>query len=537
MVKTIPDAKSITLSQNPLKEAIVEQTKDSTLKDAVSTAVTEISNSKSPTKNPADNNLLETKVQPIPLSEELPPVPNLDENMVPVAIRNYAFDEARRIQCPVVFIVVQIIAALGSMIAYNYKVQIKANDDFAIFPNIWCMIIGDPSVKKSPALQSAMRAIYWLEAKARELAKSVQHDLEMYEKAGVDPYADKKAMAKSLLEEGKKEDAFKLLNEIEKATNTEPERYTIADATVQALGVALKKNPHGLIMIRDELGALINHLERTENADIRAQFMEMFAGNNPLIVDRIGRENIHLLRVILSITGSIQPSVLNRFVNQAVNGHINDGFMQRFQLAVWPDPVKDIGWIDMKPSLGALEAYQALFNRFAELRSDDDTPKVLRFSDDAMDVVKNYWNTFSADIQDEDLHPVVRSHLAKSPKLFGTIAAVFHLAENDDLVISKANAELALRWYLFLKPHVIRIYSGSTNAPIAAAKNLLRKREKLEETFSIRDIRRKGWIGLKESKSIEQALEVLVDHNYLREVLPSISPARGRPTVRYRWIN
>ena len=57
--------------------------------------------------------------------------------------------------------------------------------------------------------------------------------------------------------------------------------------------------------------------------------------------DRIGRGTIDIESVIFSVMGGITPSPLSDYLRQAVGeGALDDGLMQRFQLAAWPDTTR-----------------------------------------------------------------------------------------------------------------------------------------------------------------------------------------------------
>ena len=58
---------------------------------------------------------------------------------------------------------------------------------------------------------------------------------------------------------------------------------------------------------------------------------------------------------------------------------------------------------------------------------------------------------------------------------------------------------------------------------------------KLNKFFSVRDVQRKNWSGLSENEDIRKGLDVLVEHNYLRECLDK--DTLGRPKNTYEIHN
>jgi len=55
---------------------------------------------------------------------------------------------------------------------------------------------------------------------------------------------------------------------------------------------------------------------------------------------------------------------------------------------------------------------------------------------------------------------------------------------------------------------------------------------KLQDGFTVREIKRKGWSGLNNPEIIQDVLALLVDYRYLK----TIETDSGRPTARY-YIN
>lgn len=105
----------------------------------------------------------------------------------------------------------------------------------------------------------------------------------------------------------------------------------------------------------------------------------------------------------------------------------------------------------------------------------------------------------------------------------------------------------ALAWCEVLESHMMRIYSTVTDSANIKASYLADKIMKmvrkgadktdetdwLEHGFTARQLIRKGWKGLNDADDVLNALEILVEHDWLswREI-PSTGQG-GRPTERY----
>ena len=177
-------------------------------------------------------------------------------------------------------------------------------------------------------------------------------------------------------------------------------RYEVNDTTIPKLGELLAQNPNGLLFVRDEIYGFWRDLDREDKAGDRAAYLEMWDGKGELTYDRIERGTIRVPSNTLSMLGTIQPDLVVAYVRDAVRGgRGNDGFIQRYQLAVWPDPPRDWKNVDRWPDSEAKTAAFALFEYLDELSAQDVGASVeekeipfLRFTPDAQECF-NAWRT------------------------------------------------------------------------------------------------------------------------------------------------
>lgn len=79
-------------------------------------------------------------------------------------------------------------------------------------------------------------------------------------------------------------------------------------------------------------------LDKDGHEAARGFYLEAWNGTGRYTYDRIGRGTIDIDAAVVSMIGTIQPSRLAEYVASAVRGGSgDDGLIQRFQLAVWPD--------------------------------------------------------------------------------------------------------------------------------------------------------------------------------------------------------
>lgn len=485
----------------------------------------------------ATNTKAPAKNQPIPLATNLPPVKPLAAAMLPKGFVGFVTDTAKRLQVPNDYIGVACIVVAAGISGAKYRIHPKQNDPWLVTPTMWAGLIGGPSTLKTACMSAAMQPLQEIE---KELAAAYTEALEIYQwdcELGADTLKEAKKKAGEIYAK----DRDKALQIIREATLTqEPptrHRYVINDATIEKLGELMGDNPNGLIQSRDELSGWLAKINQEDFQGDRAFFLECFEGLNPFTYDRIGRGTIEIPQCVLSIIGGIQPSKIAPIIRSAVNGTADDGLMQRFQLAVWPDLLSNWKWIDQPRDEPAYFSYQDALRSLHDLPMPVSTGSSinLRFSMSAQDMYIAWMNELHSNLRSDELHPVMQSHLAKMPKTIAGLALLFELIDGGRTEVGDAATTRALLWAPYLISHAERLYSLSTDQDIAGAKLILSRREKLDAIFTARDVQRKNWTGLSSAQAVTDALNTLVDHRYLSELPVSTSKVGGRPSIRYRW--
>lgn len=482
---------------------------------------------------------------PVPLPDALPPVTPFDPELLPVALRGWIVDIAERMQCPPDFPAVGVITGLSSLIGARVVVAPKQHDDWRVVPNLWGLIVGRPGVMKSPALGEVLKPLHRLESTERELWQAAHEawelDTKVAELAG--KANEKQAAAVAAKDPAK---ARALLAPTDQPSEPTMRRYVVNDSTVEALADLLVENPWGLLVYRDEVHGLLCSMDRQGQEGARGFYLTGYDGNQGHAVDRIGRGHSYVPRVCMAMLGGIQPGKVQSYVREAVNGGAgDDGLLQRFGLAVWPDVEREFKLVDRWPDTPAKQAAWAVFERLnGLLPATDDDPQEWRFSPEAQAIFYEWLIPFETGIRGDELHPALVSHLAKWRKLIPALALIFALVDTPDSggVIHERELIRALAWADYLRPHAERLYAAALVPETTGAHALLAKIKGgklcdgdgvLWESFTPRLVAVKSWAGLNSVDSVRKAAELLADYGWLaRETTPTGS-AGGRPSERY----
>jgi len=468
-----------------------------------------------------------------------------DAELLPHALRGWIVDIAERMQCPPDFPAVGVITALSGLIGARAVVAPKQHDDWRVVPNLWGLIVGRPGVMKSPALGEVLKPLHRLESTEREQWQAAHEAWELDTKvAELAGKANEKQAAAVAAKDPDK--ARALLAPTEQPTEPTMRRYVVNDSTVEALADLLVENPWGLLVYRDEVHGLLCSMDRQGQEGARGFYLTGYDGNQGHAVDRIGRGHSYVPRVCMAMLGGIQPGKVQSYVREAVNGGAgDDGLLQRFGLAVWPDIQQEFKLVDRWPDTPAKQAAWAVFERLnGLLPATDDDPQEWRFSPEAQAIFYEWLIPFETGIRGDDLHPALVSHLAKWRKLIPALALIFALVDTPDTngVIHEGELIRALAWAEYLRTHAERLYAAALIPETTGAHALLVKIKGgklcdgdgvLWESFTPRLVAVKSWAGLNSVDSVRKAAELLADYGWLaRETTPTGS-AGGRPSERY----
>jgi hypothetical protein len=393
---------------------------------------------------------------------------------------------------------------------------------------------------KTPTLKAAVQPLNTLEAEARtdydHAAKAAAIDSELNTMDAARLRGDAKAAGK---------DHQKARHLIEQAVNIETEaaaptlrRLIVNDATVEKLGELLNESPNGLVLVRDELSGWLSRMNASDAGAERAFYLEAYNGDSSYTYDRIGRGTTRIESVTVALIGGIQPSKLAPLVRGAANGQMDDGLIQRLQLAVWPDLSSSWEWRDRKPCPHAKAAYISLFKRLDDLpRFDPANPNVpvIGFDRDAQGLFSEWSTELQSSIRaNQDMGSSLEAHLLKMPQTVARLAGLFAVI-NEVHTVRQVDMLRALAYSDYLRSHANKIYGLASDGYLEAARLIVQRRNKLPEAFTARDVRQKGWTGLSTTNDVNEALETLAEYGQVIAEPSTSLDTGGRPTVIYRF--
>jgi putative DNA primase/helicase len=449
----------------------------------------------------------------------------------------------------------------------------KQFDSWQVDPHLWGGVIAPPGSKKTPATSDVFKLLTRLEIKAGE---AYDETLAAYKMALVEHKAELKAISSTLeklrkdrlagkSKEGSDQREAELKNQRDELLKNEPEhpvlhRYRVNDPTIEALQDILKKDPKCILLERDELIGMLAQWEMKGHEMDRSFYLEAHAGLRGYHGVRVVRGEFRIPILCLSLYGGIQPIKLVQYLRDPKINLSHDGAIQRFQLLVYPNPMKDYTYTDQAENTEAKNRFFAVLAKIATTKDFQDFGAIVTeyenvpfftFENEAQQIFKHWLIGNEKKIANEPDN-AIKEHLAKFPDLFARLCIIFHVIEladnsvrNQEPIKQKyvpvRHANMAVQWCSYLESHARRIYALAKNPSLAAALALSHKLQDPgvslgpwpENGFTAHDVERKHWTGLNLPSLISSALARLEESHWIRvkESIPSKNG--GRPAIRY----
>lgn len=214
-------------------------------------------------------------------------------------------------------------------------------------PTIYMVLVGSPSCGKTPPLQQAVAPLLKLDGEYDMIYCKEMETYRRWERMSA-----KQRERHSLPEEMKM-----------------PQRkcHVVVDSTVEALIGALRDNPRGVLIYKDEIDSLLSNFNRYNGSD-EGYFLSLFSGTPFKYSRKSNNEHIFLANPYCSIIGSTQPG---RLGEQFGGKRMMNGFSSRF-LKVYPEIDRMPSWNDTAMPDGVLEEWERIIRKVVAVTPSTD---------------------------------------------------------------------------------------------------------------------------------------------------------------------
>ena len=214
-------------------------------------------------------------------------------------------------------------------------------------PIIYMVLVGSPSCGKTPPLQQAVAPLLKLDGEYDMIYCKEMETYRRWERMSA-----KQREKHSLPEEMKM-----------------PQRkcHVVVDSTVEALIGALRDNPRGVLIYKDEIDSLLSNFNRYNGSD-EGYFLSLFSGTPFKYSRKSNNEHIFLANPYCSIIGTTQPG---RLGEQFGGKRMMNGFSSRF-LKVYPEIDKMPSWNDTAMPDSVLEEWERIIRKVVTVTPSTD---------------------------------------------------------------------------------------------------------------------------------------------------------------------
>ena len=435
---------------------------------------------------------------------------------------------------PADYVALAYIAVAASIIGGKRKARPYQGATWVEPAIIWLGLVGDPSSNKSPAQDPFIKIL-----KTLERGHSDEHQARLNDWQGdcERAKAERSAwqeMVKSATKEGLSTPT--LPNVANEPSIPRRRRLMVQDATPESMAEVLAGNPQGTLLLRDELDGWLSSFDRY-NPGGRSFWLESYRGGSYVVDRKAAAQPLSIDFNGVSIVGGIQPAKLS----ESLLGKVDDGLPARF-LWCWPDrpPL-------CRPTCTAdLEAIEAALARLEGLAWAFDATGIecaltLDLEPDAADVFECLQRGHRA--HGDEAAGLLKSFVGKLDGMALRLALVCELARwayeggPEPKTIRRETVE-AVGDFLesYAIPMAARVYGDAALPPVernaaTLARYIQRHGLKL---VNARDIRREYRLpGLREADAVNQALEALVDADWLRSDGTRKGDTPGRARADY----
>jgi hypothetical protein len=351
-------------------------------------------------------------------------VPDFPFDILPEEIRDFVQSHSALLGCDASALAMASLVNFSGALDHRFALMMMQQGDWRARPRLWVLLRGDPSCKKTPIVNTALRP---LQAHQDLLRDEYDAAFAAHLAAGGDP----------------------------KDGPDRPLRLIVADTTTEKLADILSRQDRGALVKRDEipgwLGSMEKYGARGSAAD-RAFWLQAYDGGS-FTVDRISRGEQRIRNLSVSLIGGIQPARLNE-----IRGFASDGLLQRFVPVI-------VGSAKFPKDVAGDLAY-VRYERITRTLIGA-APAELRLAPDAADIMQAIrFHLFQLEQEAGGFADGFEAFVGKLPGVAGALALILHMIhhprDGGGKPVSRSIVEGVQRlMFDFTLPHALEFYRSA----------------------------------------------------------------------------
>jgi putative DNA primase/helicase len=472
----------------------------------------------------------------IPFTSAPPPWP---EGVFPPALEAVLDEMAWSIQAPREIIAGGLMAVLATAAQGKIQAQglsIQHQEEMGLF----ILSIAEPSERKSPVIRELAKPLNkWESEQAEQLAPAV-HEAKAFN-ALIDNKIE--SVQRNMKAETSVGDALQTIMALEEQRRAVPTlpRLLVSDFTPERLGVMMAEQS-GRIASVDAEGSCFDSISgkygsgRTD-PDL---LLRGFSGD-PIRVDRLGREPIHIPRACMTLGQSVQPLRLADILSDPIAQGL--GFTARFMYLVAEGRSGGRVVEERNTAPTVMQVYGRVVRKLLDVPVPEE-PCLLCMSPEA----KSIWKAFAQGVENDMApggplsHGLLKSWGGKFPNTMFRVAGLLHIAHHvgelgafDPLELDKlppVSGEamaMAVKAAACFRAHAVTVFDGASADPdTRIAKGILSwARRHRKETFTQRDAHHGIQRKVNNADELKRPLDILRERGYIRPTAPLKTGRRG----------
>jgi hypothetical protein len=300
-----------------------------------------------------DASQFDTPAEPKSLPRALPAYQPFPLAVLPPVLREYIDAAAAAIGCSPSLVALPCLAVAASCIGNSRALRLKKGwSEPAI---VWALTVAPSGAQKTPAFAAAVDPLMAIQM---EEVDKRQRQLEEYERE-LKRWRGRKREERGDEPQEPKAEAC----------------HVTTETTIESVAQLLSANPRGVLMARDELDAWFQSFARYRQGSCtdRPHWLELSRAGS-LRIHRVSRPPLSVPRATVSVTGTIQPTVLASALDSAA---LAAGLGARFLMSKPPRPPRR--WSEAEVSEELMDRYTALLRNLLALPMSDAAKRLPHF--------------------------------------------------------------------------------------------------------------------------------------------------------------
>lgn len=466
---------------------------------------------------------------------------------LPDSIRQYIKDVAESLQVPVDMVASFVLAVLSLCIQCKYTVNVKTDWNESV--NIYVVVVGRPSERKSPTLKETTRPIfrYMDEENERRHSQIAEYELKKKILTGQlknvqDALSKKNSKTKYSIQ-----DALDCQKELDELEEVRLLRLVLDDVTPEALVKAMKENNEKMGIVSAEggiFGMMAGRYNNNPNIDI---FLKAYSGEYYSSV-RVGREGIELKNPYLTVCLAVQPQVIEDIMeNKDFRGR---GLLARFLYSIPNTRVGGRVYRSKPVNPFARETYDNLCKELLDIPDMNGfMERVIKLSPEADKLAEQFYQWIEKQLIDEC--EMIEDWAGKlhgnTMRIAGILHVVKHRINSVNVLLEEDTMKSAIeigKYYLEHSKVAFDIMGISDPQDVKDAKYIISRLEHNDKNDLNDFITKRDALRLcqrfKSADEMEPGLQCLVEHGYIAIVQEG--QGKGRPSEKiyinpeyYKW--